>query len=595
MRPVPESRRIIRQILLVAFSVLLTCTGHAAEPPLIGVVYVIHGGSETHDARGLWSATLQIFAYDPHSTVYKGVIWNPDAWPRLLNFGNAPKERGKYAFEYKRIGGIDPAGTHTANRLRELRSQLAAREPELGVEFIVDYAAWISADPRHHAYPRMLYNPGVAGGQPLTYCGDGSDEQWTDCDPERFNTDGTIERMLAAGVDDIVVIDMTTSGVRFFKTYDVVRTARAVVAEFNETNEADIGVHWVNDPEDLMRKSYPDKPAGWTRSLGAPDHDPSPPLAGHPNPVSADPRLAAFHVEGIEREFRATRSLKNTGVLLVNHATRTHNHLFDPKIDDTVVLNKNIKRLLLERHPELEAENIVGGWMGVKEENPEIRPRPPGMSQLERTRRMRGENLGYAYLYESDRRLPDGEWGYRYWDALDLLRDRGVDHIVIAFPQIMVDSVLSLVELPNQIAREIGSKTWLYVTEPDFDTYPDVGHPFADYWGNWVETKCRYPNRPEVEQDCCFDMGGCADGRRYPPPRQTPPDVAMDDLEPSLAWDIPAYGHLGFDPADGPPSDDRPVQQQYRGTWAIWTPPNSNPEVADFLTDHVVDFLKKTR
>lgn len=588
----PESRRYLQTVLMLACCMLLSGVSRAENIPVIGVIYVIHGGSATHTARGLWSATLQIFAYDPHSTVYQRVIWNPAAWPRLLSFGNAPKERLKYAFEYERIGGVDPASSHTANRLRQLREQLTARKADLGVEFIVDYVAWISPDPRHHVYPRMLYNPGVEGGQPLTFCGGDSDEAWPDCDPERFDTDGTIERMLKAGVDEIVMIDMTTSGVRFFKTYDVVRTAREVVATYNAANGKNTGVHWVNDPEDLMRKSYPDEPPGWTRSLGAPGHDPSVPLAAHPNPVSSDPRLAAFHVEGIESQFRPDLPLGKTGVLLVNHATRSLNQLFDPKIDDTLVLNRNIKQELLERHPEIEAGNIIGGWMGVKEKNPNIRPRAAGMSQFERTRRMRGENLGYAYLYESEESLPGREWRYRYWDALDVLRRNDVEHIIIAFPQIMVDSVLNLVELPNQVAREIGSKTWLYAGELDFETYPETGHPFADYWGNWVETKCRYPNRPGIELDCCFEMGGCADGRPYPPPRQTPDDIAMDDLEPSLAWDIPAFGHLGYDAVDGPPDPVQPVQQQFRGTWSIWNPPNSNPEVAEFLADHVIAYLR---
>jgi hypothetical protein len=600
-RLAPIFSRYIRALLILLQVAPLLVAGETAtaeRKPLIGVVYVIHGGTVAHTSEGLWSATLQIFAYDPHSPVYQRVIWNPEQWPRVLNFGNAPKERGKYAFEYARIGGVDPASGHTAKRLQQLRAQLAAREAALGVEFIVDYAAWIASEPKHHVYPRALYRPGVPNGQPLTYCGSkadggrGPDNTWPGCDPWRFNTDGTIERMLDAGVDAIIMIDMTTSGVRFFKTYDVVRTAREVVAAHNKVHDTNIGLYWVNDPNDLMRDSYPDKPAGWTRSLGVPEHDPSVPLANHPNPVSSDPRLAAFHVEGIEHQFRAGLPLAKTGVLLVNHATRALNHLFDPKVDDTLVLNRNIKRLLLAHNPQIDPDNIVGGWMGIKEHNPAIRPGPPQFSQLERTRRMRGENLGYAYLYESDEQLPGGEWRYRYWDALDRLRQRGVEHIVVAFPQIMVDSVLNLVELPNQIAREIGSETSMYAKTLDFQTYPEFGHPFADYWGNWVDTRCRYPDQPDIEQDCCFAMGGCTDGRVYPPPRQTPENLAMDDLEPSLAWDIPAFGHSGYDPSKGPPSHEKPVQQQYRGTWSIWEPPNSNPEVAVFLADHVIEFIQ---
>jgi hypothetical protein len=62
-------------------------------------------------------------------------------------------------------------------------------------------------------------------------------------------------------------------------------------------------VRWVNDPTDLMTASYPAEPAGWTLSLGEPTRDRAVPLAGRPNPVSGDPRLAALQVAGIERRF----------------------------------------------------------------------------------------------------------------------------------------------------------------------------------------------------------------------------------------------------------------------------------------------------
>ena len=66
---------------------------------------------------------------------------------------------------------------------------------------------------------------------------------------------------------------------------------------------------------------------------------------------------------------------------------------------------------------------------------------------------------GYA---RATKQKPSGEWGYLYWDALEYLKNRGVKHIVVAFPQIATDSVLNLVEVPNQIAKEIGFKNWLY-------------------------------------------------------------------------------------------------------------------------------------
>ena len=198
---------------------------------------------------------------------------------------------------------------------------------------------------------------------------------------------------------------------------------------------------------------------------------------------------------------------------------------------------------------------------------------------------MRGENIGHAYLYEVvPNTLPAGKWGYLYWDALEYLKKRGVKHIVVAFPQITTDSVLNLVEQHNQIAKEIGEKTWLYWGEDDFDTYPGVGHPFTDYWGIWVETDCG-------GTPCCFEMGGCDDGRPYPPPRQTPLDKARGDLDPSLAYDVSDYGHLGYNQELGSPDPDNPVQEQYTGTWAYYRPPNDDPRVGQLLAKHVLNAL----
>ena len=42
--------------------------------------------------------------------------------------------------------------------------------------------------------------------------------------------------------------------------------------------------------------------------------------------------------------------------------------------------------------------------MGVKETNSEN-------GLVERTRAMRGEDLGYAWLYESNKQKPSAEWG----------------------------------------------------------------------------------------------------------------------------------------------------------------------------------------
>ncbi len=582
---------------LGALLCLIGLVGCGSQPDAlsrrIGVMYVVHGGFTEYAPRYLWDGSLQIFAYDPNSVLYQRVLWNPDAWPRLLQFGNAPKELGKYAFEYERQGGRDPFWPLTLAQLQDMGAALEAAQGSLGVQFVIDYAAWITDDPTHHAHPRLIYEPKVAGGEPMTYCGSrfdggtGPGEQWSDCDPERYNVDGTVDRLLAAGVTEIILIDTTTAGVRFAKTFDVVRLTRQVVAAHNAATGSAVTVHWVNDPTDLMRESFPAEPAGWTRSLGRPVRDRSVPLAGRPNPVSDDPRLAALHARGISSRFRAAVPLADTGVLLVNHAINPFNEYFDPKINDTVVLNRNIKQLLLAEHAQLQAEHVLGAWMGVKEPSAHLSPDRSGVPAAERTRKMRGENLGDARLYETDQ-LPTGEWGYRYWEALDELRAAGVKHIVVAFPQILTDSVLNLVELPNQIAKELGYRNWAGMADLDLETYPEVGHPFADYWGIWVDRTCV---GDAVEQPCCFTMGGCPDGRPYPPPRQTPVDQPREDLDPSLAFDVSEFGHLGYRAAAGPVDPNRPVQDQYTGTWAIWQPPNDDPEVGRWLADRLLAFL----
>jgi hypothetical protein len=525
--------------------------------------------------------------------VYQRIIWNESAWPMVLRAGNAPKEIGKYSFELQRVGGHDPAMALTKAQLNDLTESLQAAQDKLRVRFITDYLNWIG-DIDHLAQPRRIYAAQIDGGTNVTYCGPAA-TPWPGCDPQRYNTDGTIERMLKAGVEEIIVIDLTTSGVRFFKSYDAVRTSRETIAAYNKLHGTEVSLHWLNDPSDLMRESYPDKPQGWTNSLGTPANDPVVALAGRPNPVSSDPAFARLHAAGIRRHFNPVVADEKTGVVLINHATRKYNQLFDPKVDDTLVLNSNIRDELLASSPGLRSENIIGAWMGVKEANKAIKPRPPSFSNLERTRRMRGENLGHAYLYETDEEFPDGEWGYLYWDALEQLKNQGVEHIVVAFPQISVDSVLNMVELPNQIGKEIDYRNWLYIDQPDYATYPEVGHPFADYWGIWVETHCPVPGAADKTVECCFTMGGCADGRPYPPPRLAAADKARNDLDPSLAFDVSEYGQLGYEPARGNPDPEQAVQEQYRGTWATWTPPNSDPRIGEFMAGHVLDYVRQAR
>ena len=77
------------------------------------------------------------------------------------------------------------------------------------------------------------------------------------------------------------------------------------------------------------------------------------------------------------------------------------NEVFDPKMDDTIVLNENIKAQLRDITGIPEA-NIVGARMGIKVEN-------TGETEhtlAERTREMRGESLGHQYLYETAKEFP---------------------------------------------------------------------------------------------------------------------------------------------------------------------------------------------
>lgn len=92
-------------------------------------------------------------------------------------------------------------------------------------------------------------------------------------------------------------------------------------------------------------------------------------------------------------------------------------------------------------------------------------------------------------------------------------------------------------------------------------------------------------------------MGGCDDDndgqidRPYPPLRQAPLDQNRDSFDPSLAFDLPAYGHLGYDPALGLPDTDNPVQDQYAGTWVLWEPINKAPGLGKMLAKHILEVL----
>ena len=522
----------------------------------VGVLFVVHGGDEESDIGGTFDNSVQFFQYDPNNFIFKNIIWKPRAWPMVVrsddsqDYANASSQFKKYRYQIGRVGGIDPSPNITDRQFDEMTRQLDAIGEQRGIKFVTDIAHWLGTQTFIHRlpWPRYMYGPQVEGGSPLTYCGSESDGgPWEHCHAERYNVDGPGERLLKRGADEIVMVDLTTSGVRFWKTYDVVNMTRLMVDDWNARNGTDIKVRWVNDPTDLMQESYPTDPPNWTRSLGKPIVNPQIPLEGRPNPLIQDPLLINSMVDGVAASMNPDVALEDTAILIVNHSIRNGNQAFDPKVNDTVQMDNLVKAEILRRYPEIKADNVLGSWMGLKVPNPNIKASRRGGDKTERSREMRGESLGNAWLYLSDQEMPGGDHGYRYWEALDLFRERGVKHIVVTFTQIVTDSVLNMVELPNQIAKEIGWKTWLRADNLDFETYPEIGHPFADYWGIWIETSCKVIDGPEdATEPCCLEMGGCGTNQPYPPLRQTPIDKARQDTDPSLGFDISAYGHLGY-------------------------------------------------
>jgi len=668
------------------------CTS-CARP--VGVLFAVHGGTDTVASdEYLWNSGVQQFSYDPNHSVYKLVIWNPLLWWMALAEESTKKFVRKYDFEFPLLEDeTDPFRGITEEQLADMQAVLDSNT--LGINFVSDWIAWMCGDcVEHLPYPRFIYYgpDGPGAGYNCTYCGeDELDGPWDNCDPDRYDVDGSVERLLKQGVYRIIMVDLTVGGVRFSKTYDIVEMSQKMLDAWATERGITIPLLWVNDYSDLMNRSYPTQPAGWTRSSipALPTTDSEVLLNGSPNPVASDADLATLQVEAIEAGMSGSVSDADTGVILMNHALHDNNEVFDPKMDDTVVLNENIKSQLRALHPTMDADNIIGARMGIKVDNPETPD-----TRVERTREMRGEDLGYQYLYAQanahlgTKVFPSGgsdpfgiyhPWGYLYWDALDYLITRGVQHIVIGFPQITTSSVLDMVEFPNQIAKEIGTKNWLKHGTGD-PRYPGGGgYPFAEYWGNWVDTDCAMweiafengtapiqmdINDPAVElrgspsgakgiinriivdggswtpgdpaygtfvltkvvgnftdtdtlgdskgapgyaeavgsetqtvsENCCFEMGGCADDplpRPYPPPRITPLAPRRGDMDPSLAYDLCEYGHLGYDPGIGQPDPNNPVQNQYDGTWEMYAPPDGDDGVGELLAKHVINAIIK--
>ena len=562
----------------------------------IGVIYVVHGGPRNYALSNSWDGAVQMAAYDEHSRLYREMIWNPDQWSKVLGLHDAQLAQAtlpyyrRAMFMMSRVGGYDPTPTITAAQAARLGEVLAARGKPQGLEIITDWAGWIAgtSEVRHLPY-RFIYNRAGNAPAAITYCGslsDGGrppDSRWPDCDPQRYNVDGPVERLIAAGVESILLVDTTVGGMRFSKTHDVLRFARLARDAALRGTGRTVPLKWVNDPTGLLDDSYPTKPANWTRSLGAPVADRVVPLAGRGNPVTDDPAYAHIVADGILNAFNPEVSPADTGILLFNHGVYSGSEVYDPKIDDTVVVMENLRKVLVERAPGLKPDRVLGGWMGIAEKGPQF---------IERNRAMRGEDIGHAFLYETAQQMPAAPWGHRYWDALDQLRAAGARHIVVVFPHVIISASPALVELPNQVAKEIGYRSFFPsndVTEP---RWPGFGNPFADRWPVTAPRMCRVDGPQSPLRECCYRLGGCGPGHPYPERRQTPSDRPISAFDPALTYDIPAFGHLGYRAEDGPPDNDRPVQSQYRGTWSLWAPMDDDPRLADYLADKVLTAIQ---
>jgi hypothetical protein len=109
-------------------------------------------------------------------------------------------------------------------------------------------------------------------------------------------------------------------GPRYSKNLDVVQMTKRALDDWNTAHETSIPLLWVNDYSQLMERSYPTEPEGWTASLGYPTEDSHALLNGSPNPLASDPDVATLYVEAIEAGMSTTVSDANTGVIFVDHS-----------------------------------------------------------------------------------------------------------------------------------------------------------------------------------------------------------------------------------------------------------------------------------
>ncbi len=590
-------------VLTPVWSAAFAAPGSEDRPKKVGVLYVVHGASRTQGFSHFFDAAIQMGSYDPNSPLFK-TIWQPENWPGVVPLADPDRAEsllGLYrrsSFEFDRSGNLQPATQVTEAQAASLQRELERLGKASSTQFVVDWVSWIAGteDVAHLPYPRFIYDRDGQSDTAMRYCGGPSDGgaqpdgRWPQCNPERYNVDGPMDRLLRAGVEVVVLVDTTVGGVRFSKTFDIYRMLRAARDKILRGTDRSAPMIWANDPTGLMEQTYPIEPAGWTASMGPPRVDPKVPLERRGNPVTDDPEYASAFAEGIFQAMSGSVAPADTGVLLFDHGIFPGNEVFDPKISDTLRLLENLQAALLKRYPSMSAANIVGGWEGIKQ---------LVGGTLQRTRQMRGEDLGYAFLYESNGAMPPGKWGLRYWDALDRLKKNGVKHIIVAFPQVVVTTTVGQVGLPNQIAKEIGYRGFRPVKSLTIPLWPGFDGPFADHWPPDASRLCRATASPRHEaprdeaasHECCYRLSGCFGGVTYPETRQTPLGKPMSRLDPELVFDVPPFGHLGYDPGRGLPNSDSPVQGQYAGTWSIWVPLDDDPKLAKHLGKVVMTVL----
>ena len=110
-----------------------------------------------------------------------------------------------------------------------------------------------------------------------------------------------------------------------------------------------------------------------------------------------------------------------------------------------------------------------------------------------------------------------------------------------------------------------------------------------------MSTSCAIPSDTNQSEQCCLTMGGCSTGQSYPPPRQAKLNERRNDLDPSLAYDVSEFGHLGYRSELGAPNLSQSVQDQYSGTWSMWKVTEDHHALAKFLADKVIEHIESSQ